>query len=266
MLLTSGDASDSKDSSEDDGKPQIHMNPSKSKNQWSAADVQWSISRSLRILQNRRKEAPLRVLKLPESIDWLKPEVMKGKTLEDAEARANMAGTCGFSALTCLKTSRAHALKIDALCKALPPLTGDPKEDVTAMKAWTDSIRAKAKEWLYHIQVRWDAGAKLAAALFSKETQFIRQEVAKAPRLAPAKSILLGDSLIFRQTTRSARPWKLLTSTVLPFPSLPTMVVAAASHGERALRGRHLPIKGRNRSSARRRTRASSTQSRRETP
>jgi hypothetical protein len=29
MLLTSGDASDSKDLSEDDGKPQIHMNPPK---------------------------------------------------------------------------------------------------------------------------------------------------------------------------------------------------------------------------------------------
>jgi hypothetical protein len=27
-------------------------------------------------------------LKLPESIDWLEPEVMKGKTLEDAEALA----------------------------------------------------------------------------------------------------------------------------------------------------------------------------------
>jgi hypothetical protein len=79
MLLTSGDANDSKDSSDDDGKPQIHPNPSKSKNQWSAADVQRSISRSLRILQNRRKEAPFRALKLPDSIDWLEPEVMKGK-------------------------------------------------------------------------------------------------------------------------------------------------------------------------------------------
>jgi hypothetical protein len=77
---------------------------------------------------------------------------------------------------------------IDSLCKALPPLTGDPKEDATAMKAWRDSIRAKSKEWL---QIRADVGAKLAAALFRRETQFIRQEVAKAPRLAPAKSILL---------------------------------------------------------------------------
>jgi hypothetical protein len=62
-----------KDLSEDNGKPQIHTNPSKSKSQWSAADAQRSISRSLRILQNRKKEAPFRALKLPESIDWLEP-------------------------------------------------------------------------------------------------------------------------------------------------------------------------------------------------
>jgi hypothetical protein len=83
MLLMSGD---SKDSSEDDGKPQIHMNPSKSKTQWSAAEAQRTIMRSLRILQGRRKEAPFRALKLPESIDWLEPEVVRGKTLDDAEA------------------------------------------------------------------------------------------------------------------------------------------------------------------------------------
>jgi hypothetical protein len=130
-------------------------------------------------------------LKLPDSIDWLELEVMKGKTLEDAETQANVAGTYGFSALSCLETSRAHALKIDGLCKALPPLTGNLKEDATAMKAWRDSVCAKSKEWLHHIQIRSDVGAKLAAALFRKETQFIRQEVAKAPRLAPAKSILL---------------------------------------------------------------------------
>jgi hypothetical protein len=132
------------------------------------------------------------VLKLPESINLLEPEVMKGKTLEDVEARANAACTCGFSALTSLKTSWAHALKIDGLCKALSPWTGDPKEDATAMKAWRDRICAKAKVWLHHI--RSDVGAKLAVALFSRETQFIRQEVAKAPRLAPVKSILLRSA------------------------------------------------------------------------
>jgi hypothetical protein len=67
MLLTTGDASDSKESSEDDGKPQIRANPSKPKAQWSAADMQRSIACSLRILQNRKKEAPFRALKLPDS-------------------------------------------------------------------------------------------------------------------------------------------------------------------------------------------------------
>jgi hypothetical protein len=69
MLLTSGDTSDSKDLSEDDGKPQIHTDPSKSKTQWSAAEAQRTITRSLRILQGRSKEAPFRALKLPESIN-----------------------------------------------------------------------------------------------------------------------------------------------------------------------------------------------------
>jgi hypothetical protein len=146
MLLMTGDASDSKESSDDDGKPQIHAKPSKPKAKWLAADTQRSIARSLRILQNRKKEAPFRALKLPDSIDWLDADIMKGKALEDAETRANVAGTYGFSALSCLETSRAHALKIDGLCKALPPLTSDLKEDATAMKAWRDDVRDKSKE------------------------------------------------------------------------------------------------------------------------
>jgi hypothetical protein len=56
--------------------------------------------------------------------------------------------------------------------KALPP-QGPPAIDTTAIKARRDSIRAKAKEWLNHIQIRSDVGAKLVAALFSRETQFI---------------------------------------------------------------------------------------------
>jgi hypothetical protein len=140
------------------------------------------------------KGSSFQSLKLPESFDWLQPQLMKGKTLDDAEARAYAPGTCGLSAQTCLETSRAHADQINALCKSLPPLTDDPKEDVAALKAWRDSIRMKAKEWLHHVQVHSDVGAKLLAALFSKETQFICQELAKAPRLALAKSILLRSS------------------------------------------------------------------------
>jgi hypothetical protein len=37
-------------------------------------------------------------------------------------------------------------------------------------------------------------GAKLSAALFNKETDFIRQQLAKTPRLTPAHSILLHSS------------------------------------------------------------------------
>jgi hypothetical protein len=59
----------------------------------------------LKLLKGRKKEVPFRALKLPDSIDWLEPELMRGKTLEDAELRANTAGMCGLSALTCLETS-----------------------------------------------------------------------------------------------------------------------------------------------------------------
>jgi hypothetical protein len=113
-------------------------------------------------------------LTLPSSIDHLEADVTKGKALVDAEARANIAGTFGFSALSCLETSRAHAMKLDGICKDLPTLSGDIKEDMTAMKAWRDEVRAKSKEWLGHIQIRSDMGPKLAAALFQKETQFMR--------------------------------------------------------------------------------------------
>jgi hypothetical protein len=137
MLLTTGEASDSKESSDNDGKPQICAKPSVPKAKWSAADTQRSIT--------------------------------KGKALADAETRANMAGTFGFSALSCLETSRAHAMKLDGICKYLPTLSGDIKEETTAMKAWRDEVRAKSKEWLGHIQIRSDMGSKLAAAFFQKE-------------------------------------------------------------------------------------------------
>jgi hypothetical protein len=185
-----------KESSDDDGKPQIRAKPSVPKAKWSAADLQRSITRSLRFLQNRKKEAPFRTLKLPDSIDWLNADVMRGKALVDAETRANMAGTYNFSALSCLETSRAHAMKIDGLCKDLPTLTGDLKEDTMAMKAWRADVRTKSKEWLGHIQIRSDMGVKLAAALFQKETQFIRQEVAKSILLhsAPTATHLFRDN------------------------------------------------------------------------
>jgi hypothetical protein len=85
LLLTTGDASDSKESSDDDGKPQRCAKPSIPKAKWSAADAQRSIARSLRFLQNKRKEAPFRALALPSSIDPLEADVSKGKALADAE-------------------------------------------------------------------------------------------------------------------------------------------------------------------------------------
>jgi hypothetical protein len=83
----------------EDGRPRTHTKPSKSKTKWSATKANAHIKSSLKLLRGRKKEVPFRPLKLPDSIDWLKPELLKGKTLEDVELRANTTGTCGLSAL-----------------------------------------------------------------------------------------------------------------------------------------------------------------------
>jgi hypothetical protein len=181
LFLTSGDLSDSDETSTDDGRPRTHTKPSKSKTKWSATKANAQIKSSLKLLRGWKKEAPFRALKLPDSIDWLEPELMKGKTLEDSELWANTAGTCGLSALTCLETSHTHAGQIHAVCKSLPPLADASKEDVAALKAWRDDIRAEVDKWLAHVQVRSDVGAKLSAALLNKETDLICQELAKTP-------------------------------------------------------------------------------------
>jgi hypothetical protein len=98
------------------------------------------------------------------------------------------------SALTCLETSRAHASNIHTMCKSLPPMANASQEDLSALKAWRDEIRREAAEWLDHVKIRSDVGAKLSAALFNKETDVIRQQMAKAPELAPARTILVHSS------------------------------------------------------------------------
>jgi hypothetical protein len=214
-LLASGDFSDSDETSPDDGRPRTHTKPSKSK--WSATKANAQIKSSLKLLKDRKKEALFRALRLLDSINWLKLELMKGKTLEDTELQANTAGTCGLSALTCLETSRTHAGKIHTICKSLPPLTDASKEDVAALKAWRDDICAEADKWLAHVQVRSDVGAKLSAALFNKETDFIRQQLAKTPQLTPARSILLHSSptltRLFLDDARVIKARRPLTST-----------------------------------------------------
>jgi hypothetical protein len=78
----------------DDGRPCTHTKPSKYKTKWSAIKAHTQIKSSLRLLKDRKKGAPFRALRLPDSINWLEPELMKDKTFEDAELRANIAGTC----------------------------------------------------------------------------------------------------------------------------------------------------------------------------
>jgi hypothetical protein len=47
--------------------------------------------------------------------------------------------------------------------------------------------------WVDHVKTRSDVGTKLPTALFNKETEIIRQQMARAPKQAPARTILLNS-------------------------------------------------------------------------
>jgi hypothetical protein len=68
------------------------------------------------------------------------------------------------------------------------------QEELSVLKAWRDDICREAAKWLDHIKIRSDVGAKLSVAFFNKETDVMRQQMAKAPELAPARTILLHSS------------------------------------------------------------------------
>jgi hypothetical protein len=240
LLLVSGDVSDSDDTSEHDGKPHTYTKPLKYKTKFSASQAHSQIKSSLGLLKSGKKGTPFRALRLPDSINWLEPELMKGKTFEDTGLRANAAGTCGLSTLTCLETSHAYARKIHTLCKSLPPMANASQEELSALKAWRDDIRREVAYWLDHVKTRSDVGAKLSAALYSKETDVICQQMAKFPELAPARTILLNSCPT--QTPGSPRPWRPLTSTGLTLLSPPTTVVEATSPGKRVLWRQHIRI------------------------
>jgi hypothetical protein len=114
--------------------------------------AQSQIRSSLRMLQGQKKAEPFRNLRLPD-VNWLKPELMKGKTYEDSELRANAAGMCGLAALTCAETSHTHASRIHATCKTLPPLPNASQEELNALKAWRDDIHQEVTDWVAHIKI-----------------------------------------------------------------------------------------------------------------
>jgi hypothetical protein len=79
------------------------------------------------MLQGQAKAEPFMSLKLPDSINWLKPELMKGKAFEEAELQANAAGMCGLAALTCAESSLAHASRIMPRARLSRPFPTPPK-------------------------------------------------------------------------------------------------------------------------------------------
>jgi hypothetical protein len=129
------------------------------------------------MLQDQEQALEFKSLDLPDCIAYLGSKLMKGKAFEDAELRANAAGTCCLAALTCVESSRAFANKINSACKApLPSLHGASQEDINGLKAWRENAL--------------DVGAKLAAGIFKKETEAIRQLMAKSFDLSPIDILL----------------------------------------------------------------------------
>jgi hypothetical protein len=79
------------------------------------------------------------------------------------------------------------------MCKTLPPMANASQEELNALKAWRDDIRQEVTDWVTHIKITSDVGAKLSAALFNKEKENIHQKMAKSAELAPARTILLNS-------------------------------------------------------------------------
>jgi hypothetical protein len=90
------------------------------------------------------------------------------------------------------------------MCKTLPPMANASQEELNALKAWRDDIRQEVTNWVNHIKIASDVGAKLSAALFNKETENIRQKWLRPlnwPPSAPSCSTVAPLRLVSSQMT-----------------------------------------------------------------
>jgi hypothetical protein len=85
-------------------------------------------------------------------------------------------------------------------------LANASEEELDALHAWRDDSRQEVTAWNNHIKIASDMGAKLFAGIFNKETETIRQQLAKSAELAPARTILLhsapSQTLLFTDDKR----------------------------------------------------------------
>jgi hypothetical protein len=117
----------------------------KRKTKWSSSLGQRQVKAGIVMVQDQEQAQQFNPLELPDSIAYMSPKLKNGKAFEDAELRANAAGTCGLAALTCAESSRTFANKINSAYKApLLPLLNASQEELDELKAWRDDI---AKMW-----------------------------------------------------------------------------------------------------------------------
>jgi hypothetical protein len=145
------------------------------------------------MLQDQEAALEFKSLDLLKCIAYQGRKLTKGKDFEDAELRANIADTCGLTALICVDSTSAFANKINSACKApLPPLHGASQEDINELKSWSEDVRQDVAAWKSQIKNASDVGAKMAASIFNKKTEAIRQLMAKSYNFLPINSILLN--------------------------------------------------------------------------
>jgi hypothetical protein len=119
------------------------------------------------------------------------------------------------------------------MCKALPPLPNASQEELDALLAWRDDIRQEVTAWNTHIKIASDMGAKLSGGIFNKETESIRQQLARSAELAPSCLTVPLHRCSSSQTTEgSPRPWRLQTSSGLMLSNPPSTEVMVSSLGE----------------------------------
>jgi hypothetical protein len=132
ILLASSDINDSDDTSEDDGKPRTYTKPSKCKTKWSASQAHSQVRSSLRMLSGRKKAEPFRALRLPDTINWLEPELMKPSRARSCEPMLLGRVVCPH-----LLVRRRPALMPAGpytMCKTLPPMANASQEELNALK------------------------------------------------------------------------------------------------------------------------------------
>jgi hypothetical protein len=110
------------------------------------------------------------------------------------------------------------------------------QEELDKLKAYRDGIHQDVAAWNSHIKIASDVGAKLAASIFNKETEAIRQQLVKSVELTSISNILLNSfpsqTLLFSDVKKIAKAME-AAERHRPFPPKPTFPRSSGSKSRR---------------------------------